>query len=200
MSAATPAARGRPASVVSSSAQIGPTRRWKSPGPATTFSTMASALPVVSSRMGKAVSRAYPASGRHTRSCGFVTWQRARFSKPPLAVASVLLLPVMGVEAVADEYVHADCLFGAAAWWLRSSPFVPALLALGFATGFIHYLLDRAAFRFSCPDVSQAAAGLLRPRPRGADTEPSPSCARPMRLSGRERRRRCGWSLPGFPP
>ena len=49
-------------------------------------------------------------------------------------------------------------------WWLRSSPFVPALLALGFATGFIHYLLDRAAFRFSSPDVRQAARGLLQPR------------------------------------
>lgn len=79
-----------------------------------------------------------------------------------LAVISALLLPVMEVEAVADEYVYADRIFGDAAWWLRSSPFVPALLALGFATGFIHYLLDRAAFRFSSPEVRQAARGLLR--------------------------------------
>ena len=81
-----------------------------------------------------------------------------------LAVLSTLLLPVMEVEAVTDEYVYADRIFGDAAWWLRSSPFVPALLALGFATGFIHYLLDRAAFRFSSPDVRQAARGLLQPR------------------------------------
>jgi hypothetical protein len=79
-----------------------------------------------------------------------------------LAVISTLLLPLLEVEAVADEYVYADRIFGAAAWWLRSSPFVPALLALGFATGFIHYLLDRAAFRFSSPDVRQAARGLLQ--------------------------------------
>src|SRR5262245_198048 len=78
-----------------------------------------------------------------------------------LAVISTLLLPVMEVEAVSDEYAYADRIFGAAAWWLRSSPFVPALLALGFAAGFIHYLLDRAAFRFSSPDVRQAARGLL---------------------------------------
>jgi hypothetical protein len=78
-----------------------------------------------------------------------------------LAVVSTLLLPVLEVEAVADEYVYADRIFGDAAWWLRSSPFVPALLALGFATSFIHYLLDRAAFRFSSPDVRQAASGLL---------------------------------------
>jgi hypothetical protein len=80
-----------------------------------------------------------------------------------LAVVSTLLLPVLEVEAVTDEYVYADRIFGDAAWWLRSSPFVPALLALGFATGFIHYLLDRAAFRFSSPDVRQAARGLLQP-------------------------------------
>ena len=80
-----------------------------------------------------------------------------------LAVASILLLPVLEVQAVSDEYVYADRIFGNAAWWLRSSPFVPALLALGFASGFIHYLLDRAAFRFASPDVRQAARGLLQP-------------------------------------
>jgi hypothetical protein len=81
-----------------------------------------------------------------------------------LAVVSMLLLPVLEVEAVPDEYVYADRIFGDVAWWLRSSPFVPALLALGFASGFIHYLLDRAVFRFSSPDVRQAARGLLQSR------------------------------------
>jgi hypothetical protein len=80
-----------------------------------------------------------------------------------LAVVSTLLFPVLEVQAVSDDYAYADRLFGEAAWWLRSSPFVPALLALGFASGFIHYLLDRAAFRFSSPEVRQAARGLLRP-------------------------------------
>ena len=79
-----------------------------------------------------------------------------------LAVASTLLLPVLEVEAVTDEYAYADRIYGEAARWLRSSPFVPALLALGFASGFIHYLLDRAVFRFSSPDVRQAARGLLQ--------------------------------------
>jgi hypothetical protein len=31
-----------------------------------------------------------------------------------------------------------------------------------FATSFIHYVLDRAAFRFSSPEVRQAARGLLQ--------------------------------------
>ncbi len=82
-----------------------------------------------------------------------------------LAVLSTLLLPVLEVEAVTDEFVYADRIFGDVAWWLRTSPFVPALLALGFSTAFIHYLLDRAAFRFSSPEVRQAACGLLQPKP-----------------------------------
>jgi hypothetical protein len=85
-----------------------------------------------------------------------------------LAVLSALLLPLLEVEAVGDEYVIADRLFGQAALWLRTSPFVPALLALGFATGFIHYLLDRAAFRFSSPEVRLAARGLLERRTEGS--------------------------------
>ena len=81
-----------------------------------------------------------------------------------LAIASTLLLPILEVEAITDEYAYADRIFGDAARWLRSSSFVPALLALGFASGFIHYLLDRAAFRFSSPEVRRAARGLLQRR------------------------------------
>jgi hypothetical protein len=80
-----------------------------------------------------------------------------------LAIVSTLLLPALEVEAVSENYSYADRLFGAGALWLRSSPFVPVLLALGFTTGFIHYVLDRAAFRFSSPEVRHAARGLLRP-------------------------------------
>ena len=82
-----------------------------------------------------------------------------------LAIIGALLLPVLEVEAVTDEYVYADRIYGQLAWWLRSSPLVPVLLALGFTTGFIHYLLDRAAFRFSSPEVRQAGRGLLQPGP-----------------------------------
>jgi len=38
---------------------------------------------------------------------------------------------------------------------------LPALLALGFATGFIHYLLDRSVYRMSDPQVRAAASGLI---------------------------------------
>lgn len=82
-----------------------------------------------------------------------------------LATLSVLLLPVMEVEAVGREGVaFGERLFGAVAVALREGRWAPALVALGFATGFLHYWLDRAVYRFSRPAVRQAARGLLAPR------------------------------------
>jgi hypothetical protein len=68
----------------------------------------------------------------------------------------------LGLALNAAQASMLGTFFGEAALWLRSSPYVPALLALGFATSFIHYVLDRAAFRFSSPGVRQAARGLLQ--------------------------------------
>lgn len=80
-----------------------------------------------------------------------------------LILVSILLLPVFEVEANGpDDTYYGDRMFGAMATALRTSSWVPALVALGFATGFIHYLLDRSVYRFSNPDVRAAASGLLR--------------------------------------
>lgn len=79
-----------------------------------------------------------------------------------LGALSVLLLPVMEVEAVKFDGMHyGDRIFGAFAVALRNSEWVPALVALGFATGFLHYWLDRAVYRLSRPAVRVAARGLL---------------------------------------
>src|SRR5205823_10881696 len=43
----------------------------------------------------------------------------------------------------------------------RTSTWLSVLLALGFATGFIHYLLDRSVYRMSDPQVRAAARGLV---------------------------------------
>jgi hypothetical protein len=76
--------------------------------------------------------------------------------------ASVVLLPVFEVEANRqDGTYYSDRIFGAVAGELRSSSWVPALLALGFATGFIHYLLDGSVYRLSNPQIRTAARGLL---------------------------------------
>ncbi|HYJ41008.1 MAG TPA: hypothetical protein VEW08_09470 [Steroidobacteraceae bacterium] len=83
-----------------------------------------------------------------------------------LGTASVLLLPLFEVEANLDltgGAFYGDRIFGAAAEQLRTSSWVPGIVAIAFATGFVHYLLDRNVFRMSDPRVRAAARGLLDP-------------------------------------
>ena len=85
-----------------------------------------------------------------------------------LMASSVLLLPLFEVEANWDGGTYyGDRIFGAVALGLRTSSWVPALVALGFATAFLHYLLDRGVYRLSDPQVRSAARGLLAPPGRG---------------------------------
>jgi len=87
---------------------------------------------------------------------------------------SILLLPFFEVEANRqDGTYYGDRIFGAIATGLRSSSWVPALIALGFATGFIHYLLDRSIYRMSDPQVRTAARGLLIGPPKVARENPA---------------------------
>jgi hypothetical protein len=80
-------------------------------------------------------------------------------------LVSVVLLPLFEVEANwQDGTYYGDRIFGAFAVSLRTSAWVPALLALGFASGFNHYVLDRAVYRMSDAGVRRAASGLLAPR------------------------------------
>jgi Na+-transporting NADH:ubiquinone oxidoreductase subunit NqrB len=79
-------------------------------------------------------------------------------------VSSVLLLPLFEVEGNRQGGTfYGDRIFGAIATGFRTSSWVPALVALGFATGFVHYLLDRSVYRLSDPHVRSAARGLLAP-------------------------------------
>jgi hypothetical protein len=94
-----------------------------------------------------------------------------------LMAASVLLLPLFEVEGNRQEGIYyGDRIFGAVAMGLRTSSWVPALMALGFATGFVHYLLDRSVYRLSAPQVRLAARGLLA-QP-GSRTASAPAPAR----------------------
>ena len=79
-----------------------------------------------------------------------------------LMLLSFVLLPIFEVEANRETGTYyGDRIFGALATQLRTSTWVPALVALGFATGFIHYLLDRSVYRMSDPQVRVAASGLV---------------------------------------
>jgi TonB family protein len=75
---------------------------------------------------------------------------------------SLVFLPIFEVEANRETGAYyGDRIFGSLAVQLRTSTWLPALLALGFATGFIHYLLDRSVYRLSDPQVRAAASGLI---------------------------------------
>src|SRR6478752_7990755 len=88
-----------------------------------------------------------------------------------LTLLSLVFLPIFEVEANRETGTYyGDRIFGSLAVQLRSSTWLPALLALGFATGFIHYLLDRSVYRMSDPRVRAAASGLT-----GSVTTPSRS-------------------------
>ncbi len=79
-----------------------------------------------------------------------------------LGVVSAVLLPVMEVEAMGEgEPGFADEIVPAFAEALSNSTWVPALIALGFVTAFLHYALDRAVFRLSDKEVRGAAHNLL---------------------------------------
>lgn len=81
-----------------------------------------------------------------------------------LAAASVALLPVLEVEGADDDgALYAHRLFGQFATGLRTSSWVPALVAFGLTTAFLHYWLDRAVYRLSDRRVRDAARGLLTP-------------------------------------
>ncbi len=87
-----------------------------------------------------------------------------------LVLISVVLMPVMEIEAVEDEAVrYGPQLFPFLTGLLDAPGLVPALTALGFASGFIHYAMDRSVFRFSNRDVRDAARALLIPRPSPQD-------------------------------
>jgi TonB family protein len=75
---------------------------------------------------------------------------------------SFVFLPIFEVEANSGTGTYyGDRIFGSLAVQLRTSTWLPGLLALGFATGFIHYLLDRSVYRMSDPRVRAAASGLI---------------------------------------
>ncbi len=79
-----------------------------------------------------------------------------------LAVVSCILLPVMEVESIPEgETGFAEEIVPAFAEALSNSTWLPALVALGFVTGFLHYALDRAVFRLSDKEVRRAAHNLL---------------------------------------
>jgi hypothetical protein len=102
-----------------------------------------------------------------------------------LVGSSVLLLPFFEVEANQQGGTYyGDRIFGAVAAGLRTSSWVPALVAAGFATGFVHYLLDRSVYRMSDPRVRSAACGLLERRRELKGLSRVPATSVPTSITG----------------
>ena len=102
-----------------------------------------------------------------------------------LMLLSFLLLPIFEVEANRETGTYyGDWIFGSLAVQLRTSTWLPVLLALGFATGFIHYLLDRSVYRMSDPQVRAAASGLIGNAARRSRGKNISSFALVLMLSG----------------
>ena len=82
-----------------------------------------------------------------------------------LALLSALTMPLYEVESSGgpDDRPAFEVLNAALDGILTAPLSLQLLTALGLSTAFLHYLLDRAAWRFSDPLVRQAAAPLLRP-------------------------------------
>jgi hypothetical protein len=120
---------------------------------------------LVATALATRVAQAEPApQGSRLRSALHAVNRRPWALLVVLGLLSVLLMPVMEVESASAEGVaYGERVFGALAVALRESDWLPALLAIGFASGFLHYWLDRAVYRLSDPGVRGAARGLLAP-------------------------------------
>ena len=80
-----------------------------------------------------------------------------------LCFLSAVAMPIFEIEASNGEQDRPALLFLGPdlVGWLSSDTVLPVMLALGLSTAFLHYLMDRAIWRFSDPQVRKSAAALL---------------------------------------
>ena len=86
-----------------------------------------------------------------------------------LCLVSILMTPMMEIEALS-----ADSAYSAKWWpgwweWIQLQSWLPLVMVIGFSSGFIHYLMDRAVYRFSDPQTRSVLTKLLyHERTRGS--------------------------------
>ena len=78
-----------------------------------------------------------------------------------LCLVSLLMTPMMEIEALS-----ADSAYSAQWWpewweWIQRQSWLPLVMVIGFSSGFIHYLMDRAVYRFSDPQTHSVLTKLL---------------------------------------
>ena len=78
-----------------------------------------------------------------------------------LCLVSLLMTPMMEIEALS-----ADSAYSAKWWpewweWIQRQSWLQLVMVIGFSSGFIHYLMDRAVYRFSDPQTRSVLTKLL---------------------------------------
>jgi len=78
-----------------------------------------------------------------------------------LCTFSVLMTPFLEIEAVSAGGRYSEQFFPSFMEWLQNSSWERFLVGIGLASGFMHYFMDRAVYRFSDPETRKSAQQLL---------------------------------------
>ena len=79
----------------------------------------------------------------------------------PLCIISVILTPFFEIEAASSGVRYSELIFPSFMYWLENSYLLNILVGIGLASGFLHYFMDRAVYRFSDPETRLEANKLL---------------------------------------
>ena len=79
----------------------------------------------------------------------------------PLCIISVILTPFFEIEAASSGVRYSELIFPSFMYWLENSSWFTILVGIGLASGFLHYFMDRAVYRFSDSETRMRANKLL---------------------------------------
>ena len=71
------------------------------------------------------------------------------------------MTPFFEIEAVTSGARYSELIFPSLIIWLENSSWVTILVGVGIASGFLHYYMDRAVYRFSDAETRRSAKNLL---------------------------------------
>ena len=78
-----------------------------------------------------------------------------------LCVFSVIMTPFFEIEAVSAGGRYSEQVWPALIEWLQHSEWYTFLVGIGLASGFLHFWMDRAVYRFSDAQTRKSAKQLL---------------------------------------
>ena len=78
-----------------------------------------------------------------------------------LCLVSLLMTPMMEIEALSADSAYSTQWWPEWWEWIQRQSWLPLVMVIGFSSGFIHYLMDRAVYRFSDPQTRSVLTKLL---------------------------------------